>query len=124
MMTECEGDFKCPYCKGDTPGLEKPTDLQGACRESELNDRLIGEFLSLIAELEEELDQALVDVSGQTDRAVVAEYKLAAVRACPEYAVEADGYSGWKIVPAEGYEAETFIKVSDRDAALAQGEQE
>jgi len=37
-MTDCEGDFKCPYCKGDT--REAPTETYGACKEAELQDQI------------------------------------------------------------------------------------
>ena len=43
-MSECDGDFKCTYCK--TGEGQPPTDKFSACKESELYDR--------IAELEDQ----------------------------------------------------------------------
>jgi len=51
-MTECEEDFKCPYCKGDAMAT-KPKDLYGACREHELLAQII-KLEIRVAELEAE----------------------------------------------------------------------
>ena len=37
-MTDCEADFKCPYCKGTT--TEKPKTLHSACESARLEDLL------------------------------------------------------------------------------------
>ena len=37
-MSDCNGDFKCAYCKGTWK--TKPEILWGACREASLNDRI------------------------------------------------------------------------------------
>ena len=37
-MSDCEGDFKCRWCKGD--GTIEPDDKYGACKEAILHDEI------------------------------------------------------------------------------------
>ena len=37
-MSDCEGDFKCLYCKGAL--IDEPVDKFGACIEAELRDEI------------------------------------------------------------------------------------
>ena len=50
-MSDCTGDFKCPWCKGKRLTAEPPSKY-GACREAELTD----EITALRAEVERQKD--------------------------------------------------------------------
>jgi FtsZ-binding cell division protein ZapB len=60
-------------------------------------------------------EQALIKENKRADKL---QARLDAVRGLQRYAVEAEGYQGWKIVPAEGYESRVFVDTDDLEAVL------
>ncbi len=75
VTVNCDGDFKCHYCK--TGEGSDPDDKFGACKESEIQDR--------VDELEEDLciEKSVSELRGKHRDEL--EAQIVAVKKCPVY---------------------------------------